>query len=165
MANFGVKLKDDRHRPSGFRSGELQFIKPNRILNQQASFAGNIDAGFHSGSQSRLLNQIIEGIFDKKGEEVISLDLRAIPEAVADYFVICEADNPNQLRAIADSVQHRVRQYCQEIPYHTEGYHNGGWILIDYVNVVVHVMHRDTRSFYRLEEMWSDAPMQEHHPA
>lgn len=111
---------------------------------------------------SKIFKTIIHAIGEKKGENVVSLDLRKIPEAVADFFVICEASNPIQLRAIADSVEDEVKKKCGEIPYKHEGRQAQQWILIDYVNVVVHVMLREPRKFYQLEEMWSDAPLMEH---
>jgi ribosome-associated protein len=106
---------------------------------------------------SKIIKTIIQAVRDKKAENIISLDLRKIKEAVADFFIICEASNPQQVRAIADNVKDRVKDICNEQPYHHEGYQNLNWVLIDYVNVVVHVMQPETRKFYRLEEMWSDA--------
>ncbi|HSC54837.1 MAG TPA: ribosome silencing factor [Phnomibacter sp.] len=119
----------------------------------------------HLTRQSRLFKSILKGIFDKKGEEVISLDLRKIPEASADFFVICEASNANQVKAIADSIQERVKTDTEEIPYHQEGFHHAKWVLVDYVNVVVHIMQPESRRFYQLEEMWSDAPAVQHEPS
>ena len=111
---------------------------------------------------SKIIKTIISAIQEKKGEHILSMDLRKINEAVADFFIICEAGNPNQIRAIAENVEDRVRDLCDENPYHHEGYSKLQWVLIDYVNVVVHVMHHDSRKFYRLEEMWSDAVHTEH---
>lgn len=95
---------------------------------------------------------------------MVSLDLRKIHEAVADFFVICEASTAVQVKAIADSVQDKVKADTGEIPYRVEGQQHGKWVLIDFVNVVVHVMHPEQRAFYQLEEMWSDAPLTEHTP-
>ncbi len=114
--------------------------------------------------QSKLFKSIIKGIHDKKGENVVSLDLRKVHEAVADFFIICQASNPNQVKAIADSVQEKVKTETGEIPYKYEGFHHAKWVLIDYVNVLVHVMQPEPRAFYQLEEMWSDAPLMEHKP-
>ena len=111
---------------------------------------------------SKLIKTIINAIQEKKGENIISLDLRKVNEAVADFFIICEASNPTQLRAIADFVETDVKQKCLEIAYKHEGRQAQQWILIDYVNVVVHVMLPEPRKFYQLEEMWSDAPLMEH---
>ena len=111
---------------------------------------------------SKLFKAIIEAIHDKKAENVVSLDLRKIPEAVADFFIICEANNPTQLKAIADNVEYYVKEKTGETVYKHEGKQGLQWILIDYVNIVVHVMLTETRKFYQLEEMWSDAPGMEH---
>lgn len=107
---------------------------------------------------SKIFKTIIHAIQEKKGEQVISLDLRKIPEAVADFFVICQATNSTQLRAIADFVEEEVKKKCGELPFRHEGHQGQQWILIDYINVVVHVMMPEPRKFYRIEELWSDAP-------
>lgn len=112
--------------------------------------------------KSKIIKTIIAAIQEKKGENVISLDLRKINEAVADFFIICEAGSQPQVRAIAENVEDRVKEICDEGPYHHEGYQKLQWVLIDYVNVVVHVMLPETRKFYKLEEMWSDASGEEH---
>ena len=111
---------------------------------------------------SKIFKTVIHAIQEKKGEKIISLDLRKIPEAVADFFIICEATNNTQLKAIADSVEIEVKKNCSELPYKHEGRKGEQWILIDYVNVVVHIMLTEPRKFYELEEMWSDGPAMEH---
>lgn len=111
---------------------------------------------------SKIFKTIIHAIQEKKGEKIVSLDLRKIPEAVADFFIICQASNPNQLRAIADFIETDVKQKCEETAYKHEGRQAQQWILIDYVNIVVHIMLPEPRKFYQLEEMWSDAPAMEH---
>lgn len=111
---------------------------------------------------SKLFRAIIRAIQSKKGEDIVSLDLRKIPEAVADFFIICSASNQPQIRAIADAVEFEVKKQTAELPYHHEGKENLQWVLIDYVNVVVHVMISESRKFYKLEEMWSDAPLETH---
>lgn len=111
---------------------------------------------------SKIIKTIIAAIQGKKGENIISLDLRKINEAVADFFIICDASNQPQIRAIVDNVEDKVKEICGENPYHHEGLKNLQWVLIDYVNVVVHVMLKDTRGFYKLEDMWSDAASTNH---
>lgn len=111
---------------------------------------------------SKIFKAIINAILEKKGENIVSLDLRKIPEAVADFFIICEASNNTQLKAIADFVEFDVKEKCEESAYKHEGRQAQQWILIDYVNVVVHIMLPEPRKFYQLEEMWSDAPQTEH---
>jgi ribosome-associated protein len=111
---------------------------------------------------SRIFKTIIKAIQDKKGENIVSLDLKKIPEAVADFFVICEATSSTQIRAIGESIEDQVKKQCGELPYKHEGYQHLQWVLIDYVNIVVHIMQPETRKFYKLEEMWSDAVLTEH---
>ena len=111
---------------------------------------------------SKIFKTIIQAIVDKKGEHIISLDLRKIPEASADFFIVCEATSTTQIKAISDYIEDKVRLLCGELPYKHEGKQAAQWVLIDYVNVVIHVMHPESRKFYQLEEMWSDAPMMEH---
>ncbi len=106
---------------------------------------------------SKIFKSIIKAIQDKKGENIISLDLRKIPEGSADFFTICEAGSTAQVKAIADAVEEQVKDVCNELPYKHEGYKALQWVLIDYVNIVVHIMLPEIRKFYQLEEMWSDA--------
>lgn len=110
---------------------------------------------------TKILKTITEAIQAKKGENIISLDLRKIKEASADFFIICEASNSPQVRAIADNVRAEVNKKCYEVPVHFEGHQNLSWVLLDYVNVVVHVMLPEIRKFYSIEEMWCDAAKEE----
>lgn len=111
---------------------------------------------------SKLFKTILKAIQEKKGESIVSLDLRKIPEAVADFFIICEASSTIQVKAIADNIEYQVKENCEEGPYRHEGMTASHWVLVDYVNVVVHIFHSETRKFYRLEEMWSDANSMDH---
>ena len=111
---------------------------------------------------SRVFKAIIHAIQEKKGQNIVSLDLRKIPEAVADFFIICEASSTTQVKAIADFVEEHIWKTCDERPYKHEGIQALQWVLLDYVNVVVHVMLTENRKFYKLEEMWSDAAAQKH---
>ena len=111
---------------------------------------------------SKIFKTIIKAIQDKKGENIVSLDLRKISEASADFFIVCQASSGIQVRAISDYIEEQVKLLCEEIPYKHEGKQALQWVLIDYVNIVVHVMHPESRKFYRLEEMWSDAESQLH---
>jgi len=132
------------------------------ILNNLTVLTGRKKSTTRLNRNSKLFKVIIKAIQEKKGEQIVSLDLRKIPEAVADFFIICEAGNTTQLKAIADSVEEGVKQHCGERPFKHEGRQALQWILIDYVNIVVHIMQPEPRKFYQLEEMWSDAPMMEH---
>jgi ribosome-associated protein len=109
---------------------------------------------------SRLFKTILKAIQDKKGENIVSLDLRKIDEAVADFFILCEAQSHIQVNAIASNIEDEVRKECEEKPYHVES--GQLWTLVDYVNVVVHVFQRDERKFYDLEGLWMDAEKMEH---
>lgn len=109
---------------------------------------------------SRLFQTILKAIQDKKGENIVSLDLRQIDEAVADFFILCEAQSHIQINAIAANVEEEVRKECGEKPYHTES--GQLWTLVDYVNIVVHVFQRDERKFYDLEGLWMDAEQMKH---
>jgi len=99
---------------------------------------------------------IVDAILDKKGKEVVSLDLRKINDSASDYFIISHGDSNTQVKAIYDSVMEAAK-LKGFLPYHTEGMRNSEWIIIDFVDVVVHIFHRDKREFYALEELWSDA--------
>jgi len=111
---------------------------------------------------SKLFKTIINAIRNKKGENIISLDLKKVQEAVADFFIVCEASSHVQVKAIADAVEEEVKQNCEELPYRHEGYQALQWVLIDYVNIVVHIFQPENRKFYKLEEMWNDADRIEH---
>jgi ribosome-associated protein len=109
---------------------------------------------------SRLFKTILKAIQDKKGENIVSLDLRKIDEAVADFFILCEAQSHIQVNAIAGNVEEEVRKECDEKPYHSES--GQQWTLVDYVNIVVHVFQKEERKFYDLEGLWLDAEKMEH---
>jgi len=111
---------------------------------------------------SKIFKTIIQAIQDKKGENILSLDLKKIHEATSDFFIICEASNTTQLKAIADFIEFEVKTKCAEMPYKSEGKQAAQWLLIDYINVVVHIMHPEARRFYQLEDMWSDADIKMH---
>ena len=111
---------------------------------------------------AKIYKTIIRAIKEKKGEQIVSLDLRKIPEAVSDFFIVCEASNQPQIRAISDWVEDLVKKECGELPYRHEGKQNLQWVLIDYVNIVIHVMLPEQRKFYKLEDLWSDAVLEQH---
>jgi len=109
---------------------------------------------------SKLFKTILNAIRDKKGEAIVSLDLRNIEEAVADYFILCEAQSHTQIQAIAGHIEEKVKEICEERAFHTQyGQH---WTLLDYVNIVVHIFEREQRKFYDLESLWADAKHTEH---
>jgi ribosome-associated protein len=104
---------------------------------------------------------IVNGIQEKKGENIVTLDLRGLDGAVTDYYVVCEATSTTQVGAIADSIENEVRKACGEKPWHVEGTENLEWVLLDYVNVVAHVFQPDKRDFFNIEELWADAKIKE----
>ena len=127
-----------------------------------AALAGRKKGIARLNRNSKIFKTIIKAIQEKKGDNIVSLDLRKIHEAVADFFVICEANNQPQIRAITDFIEDEVKKKCGESPYHYEGKENMHWVILDYVNIVVHIMMPEQRKFYKLEEMWSDAVLEEH---
>ena len=100
---------------------------------------------------------VVAGMLDKKAFDVTVLDLRKIKHAVADYFVICSGNSDTQIDAISDAVEDTVKKQTKQSPWKREGFKEKEWILIDYVDVVVHIFSKDKRVFYGLEELWADA--------
>ena len=108
-------------------------------------------------STDELIAVILKGIDDVKGEDIQLLDLRDIDNTVCDYFVICSGNSNTQVNAISGSVQKVVSKELKDKPWHVEGQNNSEWILMDYVNVVVHVFQKHVREFYDIESLWGDA--------
>lgn len=108
-------------------------------------------------SNDQLITEIIKGIEEVKGENITILDLREIENTVCDYFIICDGNSNTQVNAISGSVQKVVGKNAQEKPWHVEGEGNAEWVLMDYVNVVVHIFQKNIREFYDLESLWGDA--------
>ena len=103
---------------------------------------------------------VIHGIQEKKGNDIVRLDLRNIHSSVADYFVVCHAESSTQVKAIAQSVEEEVFKALKLDPWRKEGLQNADWIVLDYIDVVVHVFKTDKREFYGIEDLWGDAEMQ-----
>jgi ribosome-associated protein len=104
-----------------------------------------------------LADLVVRGMQDKKASDIVVLNLKELKNAVADYFIICSANSDTQLEAVARSVEEEIEKVTGESPWQTEGRTNREWVLLDYVDVVVHVFLRDRRKFYSLEELWGDA--------
>ena len=104
-----------------------------------------------------LITHIIEGLENLKGEDIQLLDLRNIENTPCEYFIVCNGNSNTQVNAIVQSVQKKVSKALKEKPFHIEGQENAEWILIDYVNVVVHVFQKHIREYYNLEALWGDA--------
>ena len=104
-----------------------------------------------------LIAEIIKGIDDVKGEDIQLLDLREIENTVCDYFILCSGNSNTQVKAISGSIQKVVSKNLKDKPWHVEGEANAEWVLMDYVNVVVHVFQKQIREFYDIESLWGDA--------
>ena len=111
-----------------------------------------------------LISVIIKGIDDVKGDDIQLLDLREIENTVCDYFIICSGTSNTQINAITGSIQKLVSKELKDKPWHVEGQNNSEWILMDYVNVVVHVFQKHIREFYDIESLWGDAKITEINP-
>lgn len=114
-----------------------------------------------ASSAEKLTNAIVEGMQEKKAQDIIVMDLREVKNAVADFFVICSGTSDKQLAAIADSIEELVSKKIGEDPWHREGKQNKEWMLIDYINVVAHIFRKDKRTFFSLEKLWGDAVLTE----
>lgn len=103
------------------------------------------------------LNKAVEAVQEKKGFDITILDLRELPNAAASYFLICCGNSDRQNQAIADEVKDMLKKQLDETPLHIEGHFKGEWILLDYFDLIVHVMLPRMREFYDVEELWGDA--------
>ncbi|WP_016776743.1 ribosome silencing factor [Anaerophaga thermohalophila] len=108
-------------------------------------------------ASEELVKAVVEGIQEKKGVNITVLDLRNIENMIAEYFVICEGESNVHVDAVSESIEEIVRRDSGEKPFHIEGKQNAEWILLDYLNVVVHVFQKQVRRYYSLEELWADA--------
>ncbi len=118
----------------------------------------------HERSQitsSELADAVIRGMQERKAERIVRVDLRELPHAVSDIFLICHGNSDTQVEAIARSVEEQTRKELGEGPWQVEGKENREWLLLDYANVVVHIFYRETRDFYDLEGLWADARIEE----
>jgi len=103
------------------------------------------------------LKVIADAMLDKKGQDVVSLDLRPIGTAISDYFIVCNADSAPAVVAIADHVEEKMIEHCRRKVTRTQGKENAFWVILDYGDIVVHVFQTPYRTFYRLEDLWADA--------
>lgn len=105
----------------------------------------------------QLVDAIVFGMEEVKAHNIVVMDLRKVPNALSDFFVVCHGTSNTQVQAIADSVEKETFRLLQDEPAHSEGTRNATWILMDYVNVIVHIFNKDARDFYALEDLWADA--------
>jgi ribosome-associated protein len=108
-----------------------------------------------------LLNCVVKGIYNKKGLDVLKIDLRRLENRITDYFVICHGTSVTQVDSICNSVEETARKETGEKPMHIEGLENCFWVLLDYGNVVVHIFLEKYRNFYSLESLWADAAIEQ----
>ncbi|KAB1154627.1 MULTISPECIES: ribosome silencing factor [Tenacibaculum] len=116
-------------------------------------------------SADDLIAVIIKGIDEVKGEDIQLLDLREIENTVCDYFIVCSGNSNTQINAISGSIQKLVSKELKDKPWHVEGQGNAEWVLMDYVNVVVHIFQKQVREYYDIESLWGDAKITEINPA
>ncbi len=107
----------------------------------------------------KLINTIVEAMDDKKAQGIVSLDLSGFDGAICSNFVVCHADSTTQVDAISQSIEEKVFEVMGEWPVRVEGRQNAFWVAMDYSDVIVHIFQTELRDFYRLEELWADAPM------
>ncbi|RNL69175.1 ribosome silencing factor [Sinomicrobium pectinilyticum] len=112
-----------------------------------------------NSSADQLIAIILKGIEDVKGKDINILDLREIENTVCDYFIICNGTSNTQVNAIVNSIQKTVSKELKDKPWHVEGTDNAEWVLMDYVNVVVHVFQKHIREYYDIEGLWGDAKL------
>ena len=103
------------------------------------------------------LKVIANAMLEKKGQEVVSLDLQPIGTAISDYFIVCHADSTTNVVAIADNIEERMIEKCGRKVLRTQGKENAFWVILDYGEIVVHIFQTPYRAFYRLEDLWADA--------
>ena len=106
---------------------------------------------------NQLVEAVVQGIKEKKGHEIVILDLRSTGSSLTDFFVVCHGDSTIQVEAIAHSVENEVIKIQGESPVFKEGYSNAEWVLLDYINVVVHIFNAEQREYYGIERFWADA--------
>lgn len=105
----------------------------------------------------QLITYIIQGIEEVKGDDIQIIDLRELENTVCDYFIVCSGNSNTQVNAIESSVRKAVSKALHDKPWHVEGLENSEWVLMDYVNVVVHVFQKQIREYYDIESLWGDA--------
>jgi len=112
---------------------------------------------YKDDATEKLVETVVFGMLEKKASDIVTIDLREIPNAVSSFYVICQGNSNTQVEAIAESVGYEVKKQLKDRPIHVEGAGLAEWILLDYVDVVVHVFQESSRKFYNLEGLWADA--------
>lgn len=104
-----------------------------------------------------LVHQILKSLDDRKAQEVVCIDLRDNEDAIIDYMIVCHGDSTTQVNAIAGNLEKDIADNLNMKPYRMEGERNAMWVIVDYIDVVVHIFYHEMRDFYQLEELWSDS--------
>jgi ribosome-associated protein len=107
-------------------------------------------------AEEQIVELIIEGIKEKKGKEIVSIDIAKFESSVCNYFIICHGDSTTQVSAIAQWIEKVLEEQLNEKVWKKQGFENAQWVLLDYIDVVVHVFQKETRDFYNLEGLWAD---------
>src|SRR5690606_36446595 len=119
----------------------------------------------NSELSNKLTDIVVHGMQEKKAFEIVKMDMREVNSTLSDYFVVCSADSSVQVNAIAKSVEDEVYKALGQDAWHKEGQGNGVWILLDFVDVVVHIFKTEKREHYRIEDLWGDAHMSKYQSA
>lgn len=114
----------------------------------------------NSDLSNKLADIVVHGMQEKKASEIVKMDMREVNATLSDYFVVCNADSNVQVNSIAQSVEEEVYKAFGQDVWHKEGHGNGEWILLDFVDVVVHIFKTEARERYRLEDLWGDAKVE-----
>ena len=125
------------------------MAKPKKITKEATSFQGNIE------------ELIIQALIEKKGEQIVCIDLKAMHHVLFDYFIICTGNSKPHVETLSEFVQETTKKQAGVRPSYIEGRANGEWVLLDYFNVIVHIFQPEIRQFYNIESLWSDAPCQQ----
>jgi ribosome-associated protein len=113
---------------------------------------------YSKNMDKKVLKVIADAMLEKKAQDVVSLDLKPIGTAISDYFIVCNADSTPAVAAIADNIEDRMIEKCKRKVIRTQGKENAFWVIMDYGDIVVHIFQTPYRAFYRLEDLWADAP-------
>lgn len=111
-----------------------------------------------NSDSDKLVDVVVQAIQEKKGSDIVILDLKNIPSSICDYFIICHGNSDRQIQGMKNAIEDDCFKILKEKPFSVEGVDNSEWILIDFVDVVVHLFLKDTREFFALENLWADAP-------
>ena len=124
------------------------MAKPKKTAKEAPAFQGNLQ------------ELIIQSLIEKKGEQIVCIDLKAMHHVLFDYFIICTGNSKPHVETLGDFVQESTKKLAGQHPSYVEGRANGEWVLLDYFNIIVHIFQPEIRQFYNIESLWSDAPHQ-----